>query len=66
MAAAVGAGVALQLAAGLARPVRRLLGASWLPLSDAALAWGLAGGSFAATETLKMVRQQLRRDRVTP
>jgi Ca2+-transporting ATPase len=54
--AAVAGGVALQLAAGVAAPIRRLLGAAPLSVGDAALAWGMAGASFAATETAKLMR----------
>jgi Ca2+-transporting ATPase len=57
MGAAVAGGAALQLAAGIAPPIRRLLGAAPLSVGEAALAWGLAGASFAATETLKLLRQ---------
>jgi Ca2+-transporting ATPase len=56
MGAAVAGGVALQLAAGIAAPLRRLLGAASLPLGDAAVAYGMAGASFAATEALKLLR----------
>jgi Ca2+-transporting ATPase len=58
MGAAVAGGVAIQLAAGIAGPIRRLLGAAPIPVADAAVAWGLAGASFAATETLKLARQR--------
>jgi Ca2+-transporting ATPase len=57
LGAAVGGGVALQLAAGVAAPIRRLLGAAPLPVGAAAVAWGLAGGSFLTTELLKLLRQ---------
>jgi Ca2+-transporting ATPase len=57
IAAAVGGGVALQLAAGVAAPIRRLLGASPLPVGAAAVAWGLAGASFLTIEGLKLLRQ---------
>jgi Ca2+-transporting ATPase len=58
MAPAVGVGVAIQLAAGVAAPVRRLLGAAPLSLGDAAFAWGMAGASFLGTEAVKLARQQ--------
>jgi Ca2+-transporting ATPase len=57
MGPAVGVGVGIQLAAGVAAPIRRLLGASPLSLSDAALAWGMAGASLFCTEAVKLIRQ---------
>jgi Ca2+-transporting ATPase len=65
MAPAVGAGMALQLAAGVAAPIRQLMGAGSLSLGDAAFAWGMAGASFTATETLKLVRHHLHRSILT-
>jgi Ca2+-transporting ATPase len=56
MSAAVGGGVALQLTAGLASPIRRFTGAARIPFTDAAVAWGLAGLSFLFTEALKFAR----------
>jgi Ca2+-transporting ATPase len=62
LGAAVAGGVALQLAAGVASPIRRLLGAAPLPLGDAAVAWGMAGLSFAGTELIKLARSRLAAD----
>jgi Ca2+-transporting ATPase len=59
MGAAVAGGMALQLAAGIAPPIRQLLGAAPLSVGDAALAWGMAGVSFATTETVKLLRGRL-------
>jgi Ca2+-transporting ATPase len=56
MSAAVGGGIAFQLAAGALSPIRRLTGAARVPLADAAAAWGLAGLSFLVTEVLKYLR----------
>jgi Ca2+-transporting ATPase len=58
MGAAVAGGVALQLAAGVAAPIRRLVGAATLSAGDAAVAWGMAGVSFATIEALKLMRHQ--------
>jgi Ca2+-transporting ATPase len=57
MAPAVGVGVAIQLAAGVAAPVRQLMGAAPLSVGDAAFAWGMAGASFLGTEAVKLARQ---------
>jgi Ca2+-transporting ATPase len=57
MGGAVGVGVALQLAAGVAGPIRRLVGAAPLSPGDAAVAWGMAGASFVTTEAVKLVRR---------
>jgi P-type Ca2+ transporter type 2C len=64
--AAVLGGLSLQGVAAVVDPVRRLLGASPLRMTDAMLAWGAAGASFVATEATKRMRQRSASDDARP